>query len=61
MKKILKRFAIEESGAVTVDFVVLTASITTLGLVVVTTFSSGTTGLADEIETSLDNINPSQN
>ncbi|WP_106358183.1 hypothetical protein [Yoonia maritima] len=56
MKHIIAHFAGDESGAVTVDFVVLTASITMLGLIVVTSFSGGATELADEIDTALDNI-----
>ncbi|MCG3267976.1 hypothetical protein [Yoonia sp. I 8.24] len=56
MKQIFKRLAAEEDGAVTVDFVVLTAAITVLGLVVVTAFSPGATGLANEIEDALDNM-----
>ncbi|MDO6590108.1 MULTISPECIES: hypothetical protein [Rhodobacterales] len=58
MKQILKRLAAEEDGAVTVDFVVLTGAICTLGLVVVTTFSPGAINLANEIENTLDNVNP---
>ncbi len=38
-----------ESGAVTVDFVVLTAAICLLGLTVVNTFNGETTDLANEI------------
>ena len=56
MKRVFERFKIDDDGAVTVDFVVLTAAITMLGLVVVTTFSPGATGLGNKIEASLDNI-----
>jgi Flp pilus assembly pilin Flp len=56
MKKFLTLFYANESGAVTVDFVVLTAAITMLGLTVVTAFSPGATGLANKIENSLDNV-----
>ena len=56
MRKTLSAFLCDEDGAVTVDFVVLTAAICTLGLIVVLLFSGGTTDLANEIETALDNI-----
>lgn len=54
MKKIFAKFLAADDGAVTVDFVVLTAAITTLGLVVVTAFSPGATGLANDIENTLE-------
>lgn len=54
MKQYISNFTHDENGAVTVDFVVLTAAITTLGLVVVTLFSGGATGLANEVETTLE-------
>ena len=50
MKNWLSSFLTDESGAVTVDFVVLTAAICTLGLVVVLAFSGSTTDLANDIE-----------
>ncbi|SFR32603.1 hypothetical protein SAMN04488005_0339 [Yoonia tamlensis] len=50
-------FITDEDGAVTVDFVVLTAAITMLGFVVVTAFAPGATGLANRIEASMDNVN----
>lgn len=56
MKEFLARLTADDDGAVTVDFVVLTASITTLGLVAVTTFSPGTTDLANKIEAQLNNV-----
>jgi Flp pilus assembly pilin Flp len=49
----LKRFQNDESGAVTVDWVVLTAAIVGLGIAVLTSVSSGTTSLADTISTEL--------
>jgi Flp pilus assembly pilin Flp len=57
MNHYLASFAADEDGAVTVDFVVLTAAITMLGLVVVTTFSPGATDLANDIEAALGNVN----
>lgn len=56
MTDYLSAFFKGEDGAVTVDFVVLTAAICTLGLIVVLAFSGGATDLANEIEVALDNI-----
>ena len=49
----IKNFSNDEDGAVTVDFVVLTAAIVVLGLAVGTAVSNGATGLANKIENSL--------
>ena len=46
---ILKTFRNDESGAVTVDWVVLTAAIVGLGLVVMTTVSTGMKTAASNI------------
>lgn len=46
-------FLKDESGAVTVDWVVLTAAIVGLGIAVLTSVSGGTTELADKISDSL--------
>ena len=54
----LNKFVEDEDGAVTVDFVVLTAAIVTLGLVVIGTIGAGAEGLANDIEDSLDNMDP---
>lgn len=51
----LTRFYRAEDGAVTVDFVVLTAAICLLGTVVVTSFTPGATGLANDVENQLTN------
>lgn len=59
MLNLIKNFAKDESGAVTVDWVVLTAAIVGLGILVLNTVGQSTTGLASEIGTSLDNVNPS--
>ncbi len=56
MKHLFSHFIKDEDGAITVDFVVLTAAICTLGLVVVLLFSDGATNLANEIEIFLDDI-----
>ncbi len=50
---ILKNFHNDESGAVTVDWVVLTAAIVGLGLVVMTTVSGGLRTAATSITTDL--------
>ena len=57
MIKFIEKFRKDEEGAVTVDFVVLTAAIVVLGLAVGTAISRGAEGLANEIEDSLDNMN----
>ncbi|RAP40285.1 hypothetical protein BYZ73_15880 [Rhodovulum viride] len=51
--KLFKTFAKDESGAVTVDWVVLTAAIVGLGIAVLGTVRSGVNGLGDKIEASL--------
>lgn len=56
----MKNFFKDEAGAVTVDFVVLTAAICTLGLVVGGTIASGAIGLGDEVEATMDNMSPGQ-
>lgn len=45
----LFRFVTDESGAVTVDWVVLTAAIVGLGIAVITTIGGGTDSLATEV------------
>ncbi len=47
---IFKAFKSDESGAVTVDWVVLTAAIVGLGLIVISSVGTGVTGLADRIK-----------
>ena len=51
--KLAKNFTNDESGAVTVDWVVLTAAIVGLGIAVLTSVSGGTTDLADSISSEL--------
>ena len=51
---IFKSFKNDESGAVTVDWVVLTAAIVGLGMVVMTRVGTSVTGLAGEIVADLD-------
>jgi Flp pilus assembly pilin Flp len=51
---IFKRFTKDEAGAVTVDWVVLTAAIVGLGLVVMQTITPGIEGAADVIAADLE-------
>ena len=55
MLNFIKNFRNDEDGAVTVDFVVLTAAIVVLGLAVGTAISNGAKDLAGDIETTLTN------
>ena len=57
MLNFIKNFRNDEDGAVTVDFVVLTAAIVVLGLAVGGAVSRGATGLANKINTSLGGMN----
>lgn len=55
MRVFLKKFLTSESGAVTVDWVVLTAAIVGLGVIVITTVANGaldhSTGLGNHMGT----------
>ncbi len=55
MLNFIKNFRNDEDGAVTVDFVVLTAAIVLLGLAVGAAISAGAEGLANDIENALNN------
>ena len=55
MLNFIKNFRNDEDGAVTVDFVVLTAALVILGLLVAGAIQDGATNLAGDIETSLTN------
>jgi hypothetical protein len=46
MKSLLIGFIVQEEGAVTVDWVVLTAAIVGLGVLVVTPIATGTTSMS---------------
>ena len=50
---LIKSFQRDEDGAVTVDWVVLTAAIVGLGIAVLTTVGGATSDYADEIGTHL--------
>ena len=54
MIKLFKKFRKDESGAVTVDWVVLTAAVVGLGTVAYQGISSGATGLAENVNKALD-------
>ena len=51
--KMFNEFLNDESGAVTVDWVVLTAAIVGLGIAVLSSVGGGTTELAGKISSSL--------
>jgi len=53
MLNYMKNFAADEPGAVTVDWVVLTAAIVGLGIAVLTSVSTGAELMADNIEAEL--------
>jgi Flp pilus assembly pilin Flp len=53
MYEISKNFIADESGAVTVDWVVLTAAIAILGLAVLTVVSGGVETLSTDISTDM--------
>jgi Flp pilus assembly pilin Flp len=53
MMRMLKNFSKDESGAVTVDWVVLTAAVVGLGLVVMTTIRPGISAAAASIQGNL--------
>ena len=56
MMKLIKTFRRDEDGAVTVDWVVLTAAIVGLGIAILTTVQTGTQTLADNISGKLEGI-----
>jgi len=57
--KLFNQFFADESGAVTVDWVVLTAAIVGLGIAVLTSVSGGTTTLAGTISSELSSMDVS--
>lgn len=56
LKNIITNFVNDESGAVTVDWVVLTAAIVGLGLVVMTSVGGGITTLTGKVTGSLNTM-----
>ncbi|WP_171121859.1 MULTISPECIES: Flp family type IVb pilin [unclassified Ruegeria] len=59
MIKFIKNFRKDEDGAVTVDWVVLTAAIVGLAAVAYTQVGAGTSDLAGEIDTALSGVSVS--
>ncbi|EPX80794.1 Flp family type IVb pilin [Litoreibacter arenae] len=53
LNTLIKNFAADESGAVTVDWVVLTAAIVGLGIAVMASVSDGLEDLSGDIENQL--------
>ena len=58
MLNFIKNFRADEDGAVTVDWVVLTAAIVGLGIAVLASVRTGATTMADNIETQLQTAVP---
>ena len=56
MKNKFSQFLRDENGAVTVDWVVLTAAVVALGVGVGITMTNGTTALSDNIWTYMDSL-----
>jgi Flp pilus assembly pilin Flp len=56
--KIFKRFEKDEDGAVTVDWVVLTAAIVGLGVAVIASVRTSTTDLGTRISSAIDLVEP---
>ena len=54
MMNLLNKFRKDEDGAVTVDWVVLTAAIVGLGIAVLAAVGGGTTSLSDKISAQLE-------
>ncbi|UWQ95093.1 hypothetical protein K3728_15590 [Rhodobacteraceae bacterium M385] len=61
MTNFIKNFAADESGAVTVDWVVLTAALVGLGLAVMAVVSNGVEDLSNDISADLTATDPSAN
>ena len=56
MLNMIKNFAADESGAVTVDWVVLTAAIVGLGLAVMAVISDSTETLTKKVGSAMDDM-----
>jgi len=56
----MKNFFNDENGAVTVDFVALTAAILLVGFLVGTSIADGANGLGNEVKATMDNMEPGQ-
>ena len=55
MTQLIHFFQDDESGAVTVDWVVLTAAVVGLGIGVIGVIADGSTGMAGSVDTALSN------
>ena len=58
MNKFLNKFRKDEDGAVTVDWVVLTAAVVALAGAAYTSIESGASTLSENTETFIENENP---
>ena len=58
MIKFIKNFRKDENGAVTVDWVVLTAAVVGLAVAAYTSIETGATGLTADTQTFLDGQDP---
>ena len=56
MKKRFENFLRDQQGAVTVDWVVLTAAVVGLGVAIGVAMTNGTTALSDDIWSYLDSL-----
>jgi Flp pilus assembly pilin Flp len=56
MKNLVSSFLHDEDGAITVDFVVLTAAICTLGLIILLSITGETVRLGNDISDFMDNV-----
>lgn len=56
MKNIFKTFRNDESGAVTVDFVVLTAALVFLALLIMAVIGGGAQATADWLKTTMEGL-----
>ena len=56
MFKTLRKFRADEDGAVTVDWVVITAAIVTLAILIFAVIQTGTESLANKISTNVSAI-----
>ena len=55
MSDLIHFFRDDESGAVTVDWVVLTAAVMVIGITVIGAIANGSTGMAGSLDTQLTN------
>ncbi len=58
MFKLLKSFAKDTDGNTTIDWIVLTAALVTLGLSVGVSISASANGVADDINTAMVSLEP---